>query len=940
MIELRPYQREAVDAILREWNNGHNSTLCVMATGTGKTETALAALVADNATRSVFLVNSLELIEQPIDRIHRNWPEFLSTGIVQAENNDITADFIAATWQTLQDVSRIDNIFQWGQITHLVVDESHSSVSPAFFAVIEYFKKINPNIRILGLTATPIRTDHDGLVKVFGSVAYKFTINTAIAAGALCPFNALGFSLPADFSNVKETEDGYDDEATGELLAAENVIEIVYEKWAEYASDRQTIGFTASVFQAMKTAEYFRERGIKAEFVSGMAPRDERRKIIDDFRTGKIQTIFNCQVLCLDEKTEILTSDGWIGIDEMSYSHKIACYDKGAIYFSNPKFIIKRNRFIGERMVEYVSPKMNFRVTENHRMLYRFLNEPFHRILLAKDMAGKKYRVPVSGCANPFIVYPEQPKTNRKNLMARVRSASYNYRKEGMDSVEARKLAEQRCTERANMRYKNPEELTLDDCRLIGFFIGDGCRFKVPGDSLRFHIAASNVYQKIIDWLNGVISRLPYDINFRQTNGVSNWHLSRGTGYGPQKKNGIFCIEPYLDKNGSNLLWGLNEKQFECFLEGFFLADGDHGKDKDSLPDGFGIHNTNKKLLDLIQAIAVCRGYRSSVIVGTKPRKPNHNQIYQLWFTKNREDQYIGWGVPQIKIESDWKEERVWCVTSETGNIVTRRNGKVLITGNTSGFDSPEVAAVLMVAPTKSDLQYIQKCGRGLRLAPGKKDALILDFAPIGARSMVMAGDILGKPRDMQKAEKRAERSGILFAFNLNNMGETTEVDPAELVIRILDLLSHHYLAWYVDEHKAVAGVGEKTSMLIELPDLKRVEKANELKNSGNWNSNWDIEYSKVSGYTLWTVENNNAQSLGVFETMESAQTEADKWAEERYEAIIGQKKKAWRKEAATPKQIQLLSHLKVDVPKDCSKGHAAQLITAALTWNAVKRMK
>jgi hypothetical protein len=171
-------------------------------------------------------------------------------------------------------------------------------------------------------------------------------------------------------------------------------------------------------------------------------------------------------------------------------------------------------------------------------------------------------------------------------------------------------------------------------------------------------------------------------------------------------------------------------------------------------------------------------------------------------------------------------------------------------------------------------------------------------------------------------------------------MGETTEVDPAELVIKILDLLSHHYLAWYVDEHKAVAGVGEKTSMLIELPDLKRVEKANEIKNAGQWNSNWDIEFGKINGYTLWTVENNNAQSLGVFETMESAQTEADKWAEERYEAIIGQKKKAWRREAATPKQIQLLSRLKVDVPKDCSKGHAAQLITAALTWNAVKRMK
>ena len=555
MISLRDYQAEAVTAIVDEWKRGNLSTLCVMATGTGKTETALAALVSDHATRSVFLVNSLELVEQPLERIKKYWPEFKSTGIVQAENNDTEAAFIAATWQTLQDHTRIDQIFEAGIIDHLVIDECHSSVAPAFFAVIEHFKEKNPNIRILGLTATPIRTDHDGLSKVFKSVAYKFTIGKAISAGALCPFNALGFSLPADLSNVKETEDGYDNEAVGDILLADNVVEVVYEKWAEYASNRQTIGFTASVAQAVRTAEYFRERGVKAEYVSGATPRDERRKIVDAFRKGEINVLFNCQVL-------------------------------------------------------------------------------------------------------------------------------------------------------------------------------------------------------------------------------------------------IF------------------------------------------------------------------------------------------------------------------------------------------------GFDAPETAAVLMVAPTKSDLQYCQKAGRSLRLAPGKKDALILDFSPIGGRSMVMAGDILGKPRDVKKAEKRAERSGVLFAFNLNEMGETTEVDPAELVIKVLDLLSHHYLAWYVDEHKAVAGVGEKTALLIELPDLKRVEKADELKKSGNWNVDWDAEYAKVCGYTLWAIEDGAAAKMGVFDTMESAQTQADNWAEERYLAIIGQKSKGWRREPATPKQLQLLSRMKVDIPKGCSKGQAAQLITACIAWNAVKRVK
>lgn len=128
-----------------------------------------------------------------------------------------------------------------------------------------------------------------------------------------------------------------------------------------------------------------------------------------------------------------------------------------------------------------------------------------------------------------------------------------------------------------------------------------------------------------------------------------------------------------------------------------------------------------------------------------------------------------------LQVEEGWKDERVWCVTSDSGNIITRRRGSVTVMGNTEGFDAPASSMVAMARPTRSLTLYAQMLGRGLRPLPGVVDAfaegtdeqrreaiaesakphcLVLDFEGTGAQfDLVSPVDLLAG--NLPEAERK-----------------------------------------------------------------------------------------------------------------------------------------------------------------------------------------
>ncbi len=313
-ITLRPYQTQAVEAVLQAWQQ-HSAVLLAMATGLGKTETFLAILAHEYAAarrdgrpfRAVILAHRDELITQPVDRIALHWSDRLPTpGVVMAARDDHAADLIVATVQTLagsaNNQRRLDRILrpEYGPVTHLVIDEAHHAVAASYRRVIDRLTAANPALRHVGVTATPKRSDEAGLRKIYNVVAFRASLFDAIKThNALAPFVGIGFELPVDLSDVTVTAGDYDVGELDRLMAVDNVNEIIVEKWLDHArlpdgTMRPTMAFTAGVHQAYALAAAFNAAGIVALAADGTTPRDRRAALLAEFRDGRAQVLVNC----------------------------------------------------------------------------------------------------------------------------------------------------------------------------------------------------------------------------------------------------------------------------------------------------------------------------------------------------------------------------------------------------------------------------------------------------------------------------------------------------------------------------------------------------------------------------------------------------------------------------------------------------------------------
>ena len=304
MITLRPYQVSARDAVRQHWQAGNRAALVVLPTGTGKTEVILSVLESELGApnfRALIIAHRQELIYQPRDRAAKNWPRLPGVGVVMAGEDDYTAQIVCATVQTLAASGRLERILSAGSITHAVIDEAHHTPARTYQDALEKLWRANPGMRLLGVTATPKRTDKLGLSRTYGRrPVYRVTLKDAIKAGALCPFRAIGVELPVSAAGVRlvgsNGDADYDQEAMGAVMDVQNARQIIVETWVREASDRPTMVFTSSVAQAHHLAADFRAAGYAFEAVDGTTPVVERQQIIADLLQNKLQGVVNCQV--------------------------------------------------------------------------------------------------------------------------------------------------------------------------------------------------------------------------------------------------------------------------------------------------------------------------------------------------------------------------------------------------------------------------------------------------------------------------------------------------------------------------------------------------------------------------------------------------------------------------------------------------------------------
>lgn len=205
----------------------------------------------------------------------------------------------------------------------LIIDECHRSTARSYRNVINYFQQ-NPDLRVLGCSATPVRHDKEALSQVFGSVAYDYSILDGIKDGWLCDITQQ-FSTVAglDYSHIRTTADDLNGADLAAVMEAESNIvgvcqpslEVLFgipphtldqtpvPQWGEYLRGlnrpaRRAIVFAASVLQAELCCNIF-NRVIPgmSDWVCGETNKEKRKKILDDFASGALRVVMNCAVL-------------------------------------------------------------------------------------------------------------------------------------------------------------------------------------------------------------------------------------------------------------------------------------------------------------------------------------------------------------------------------------------------------------------------------------------------------------------------------------------------------------------------------------------------------------------------------------------------------------------------------------------------------------------
>lgn len=303
MRTLRDYQLAFCDAVEVKWQQ-HRSTLGVLPTGCGKT-VCFAELVRRRAAmgRALVIAHRQELITQAKEKIE-SWAGLdceVEMGDQVASANLFTSmPVVIATVQTLISGGKKKRMERFNPMdfSTLVIDEFHHAPADSYRRALDYFLGGNPELKVLGVTATPDRADEAALGQVCESVAYDYQIIDAIHDGWLVPVEQQFVSIAGlDFSGVRTTAGDLNGADLAKIMEDEKLMHGQCAATLEIIGNRQAIFFASSVRHAEMAREIFnRHREGIADFVCGATDKEARRKTMKAVQDGRTQILCNVGV--------------------------------------------------------------------------------------------------------------------------------------------------------------------------------------------------------------------------------------------------------------------------------------------------------------------------------------------------------------------------------------------------------------------------------------------------------------------------------------------------------------------------------------------------------------------------------------------------------------------------------------------------------------------
>lgn len=296
-MELRPYQSEAISALLKFWREKSTGTpLIVCPTGAGKTilvaDICRKVLAKRPAYRILIVSHRAEIIKQNALAVEK----YLGVRVGVFSAGLGIKRLAQVTCANIQSIFKKD----LPETQLLLIDEAHlfSGRDDSMYGkLLGRLREKNRHIKVVGLTATPYRLDQGSLLgTLFTEICFDIGITRLIDEGFLSPLISAPSSSKLDFSDLKRS--GYDYKTSDvEAKMLTKVQEQAREIASRIADRKHVLVFCAGVVQAQKTAEALREVGIESEAITGDMMPMQREQILRRFASGQIKALCNCEVL-------------------------------------------------------------------------------------------------------------------------------------------------------------------------------------------------------------------------------------------------------------------------------------------------------------------------------------------------------------------------------------------------------------------------------------------------------------------------------------------------------------------------------------------------------------------------------------------------------------------------------------------------------------------
>lgn len=217
-----------------------------------------------------------------------------------ASQNEADKRLIVGSKQTLENPQRLQDVLVHGPIDTLIIDEAHRAAANGYRSIIDGLREANPNLKHLGVTATPERADEKCLTEVYAHESVHYGAKQLIELGWLVQPEIRGVLTQISLKGVRVDGSGqrrdYNQKQLASVFDTDNCFALVIESHKAYAEDRPAIAFTTSVAGAHRLAELFTEAGIPAIAVDGTTPQVERDAAIAGMVSGSYQILCNCGV--------------------------------------------------------------------------------------------------------------------------------------------------------------------------------------------------------------------------------------------------------------------------------------------------------------------------------------------------------------------------------------------------------------------------------------------------------------------------------------------------------------------------------------------------------------------------------------------------------------------------------------------------------------------